>query len=255
MPRFQDDAIVIRESDWSETSQVVTLLTAAHGKVRGLAKGTKRMTPSSVARFSGGIEPLTRGQIVGTLKPITGLANLTEWDLVEPYFHLRTNLVAMHLALYAADVANAMLADHDAHPGTFAAMAELLPALATENERERAMLLFQWRLLTDGGLWPELEKDVHSGAQLPAKGTLVFDPHGGGLTSGILGAGDARGWKVRGETVALLRGLVAGNGAVGAPVEALRRANRLLCSYLRAVLDRELPTMAFILSTGEGRTR
>ena len=36
MPRFKDQAICIRHFEWSETSQVVALLTQEHGKVRGL---------------------------------------------------------------------------------------------------------------------------------------------------------------------------------------------------------------------------
>ena len=45
VPRLTDNAICIRDLDWSESSQVVVLLTEAHGKVRGLAKGSRRNSP------------------------------------------------------------------------------------------------------------------------------------------------------------------------------------------------------------------
>ena len=56
MSRFKDQAVCIRMIDWSETSQIVALLTREHGVLRGLAKGSKRMSPSAISRFSGGIE-------------------------------------------------------------------------------------------------------------------------------------------------------------------------------------------------------
>ena len=129
MPRFKDQAICIRHIDWSETSQIVALLTENHGLVRGIAKGAKRTSPSSVQRYSGGIELLTLGQTVGMIKPTAELANLTEWDLQQPYWNLRQNLKAQQLALYGADLAGAMLAEHDAHPVVFCAMRTLLGEL------------------------------------------------------------------------------------------------------------------------------
>ena len=135
MPRFKDHAICIRHIDWSETSQVVALLTREQGKVRALAKGSKRTSPGAVARFSGGIELLTLGQAVGIIKPSTDLATLTEWDLQNPYFHLRRDLAAHETALYAADLSNALLADHDPHAGVFAALAQLLEVLAEPSRR------------------------------------------------------------------------------------------------------------------------
>ncbi len=263
MPRLKDDAIVLRETDWSETSQVVTLMTASHGKVRGLAKGAKRLSPSSVSRYSGGFSPLTRGQIVGTIKPAAGLATLTEWDLQEPYAHFRSDLDAQHLGLYAVDLVNALLAEDDPHPGTFAALASLLGELARDDEptRAAALLRFQWRVLTDCGFGPELDKDVCSGQPLPETGQLVFDPQAGGLSAAGHASGqeDTAGpWRIRRETVTLLRALSAGklphaDAAAEAEADAnvdlasLQRGNRLLCAYARSLLDRPLPTMALIL--------
>jgi DNA repair protein RecO (recombination protein O) len=125
MPRLKDQAICIRLFDWSETSQIVALLTEHHGKVRGLAKGSKRTSPGAVARFSGGIEMLTQGQIVWISKPSVELATLTEWDLQNPYRHLRQDLTAQRLSLYAADLTGALLAEHDPHPNVFAALHRL----------------------------------------------------------------------------------------------------------------------------------
>lgn len=247
MPRFKDQAICIRHIDWSETSQVVVLLTQAHGKLRGLAKGSKRQSPSSVQRFSGGIELLTLGQVVAVTKATTELATLTEWDLQNDYHHLRRDLRAQKLAMYAADLCNAMLADEDAHPGAFEALSVFLSGLGDNSDHAAALLRFQWALLTDCGFRPELETDVRQGGALESVKAYTFDPIAGGLTmeNGIAD------WRVRKQTVALLRKLSSGEAIEGEDGDSLNRANRLLCVYARAILDKELPTMRGVLGKAE----
>jgi DNA repair protein RecO (recombination protein O) len=251
--RFKDHAICIRHLDWSETSQIVALLTREHGKVRGLAKGSRRTSKSSVQRYSGGIDLLTRGEIVGIIKPSTDLATLTEWDLQEPFRHLHADLSAQWIAMYAADVVNSLMADHDPHPVTFEELGVLLGSLGNAAKPQAALARFQWRMLEDLGYKPEVEVDAASGSALPAAAAYTFDARAGGVTAqsaaftgGATGVGP---WRVRRETVELLRGLAKGETASGEA--AARRANRLLCVYIRAILDRPLPTMDYILGGGE----
>jgi len=243
MPRFKDQAICLREFDWSETSQVVVLLTEQHGLIRGLAKGSKRQSPSSIQRYSGGIELLTRGQVLATTSPTRELASLTEWDLQDDFYHLRRSLPAQRLAMYAADLAAAMLAEQDPHPRTYNSMGTLLTSLTDAGHRQAALLRFQWDLLDDGGFKPELQRDVLTNKPLPAAKTYTFDPVAGGLSirNGIAD------WRVRRKTVDILRSAEAREALTDFDEAALTRANKLLCTYARSILDRELPTMAMIL--------
>ena len=241
MPRFADTAVCIRHLDFSESSQVVVLLTEQHGKVRGLAKGSRRLAPSSMQRFSGGIELLTVGQIVATTRRTSELAALTEWDLQDDLHHLRKGLRAQRLGLYAADVTHAMLADLDPHPATFAALRRFLGALRDEAAMEASLLFFQWALLVDAGYQPVLDRDVVNDAVLKKAEAYTFDPQAGGFTADT-GQGA---WRVRHATLEALRQVQAGQDALDE--HDAQRANRLLCSYVRAILDRALPTMEAVL--------
>ncbi len=270
MPRIKDFAIVLRESDWSETSQVVTLLSIEHGKFRGLAKGSKRQSPSNIARFSGGIQPLTRGQIVASLKPVTGLSTLTEWDLLDPYPHLRHHWPTLQLAWYAVDLAHGLLPEHEPHPQAYDALSLLLTQLTLTDQAGASLLLYQWSMLASCGYAPRLqmESSLVPSSHPTTQGTLWFDPQAGGVMSEAQVA-DSRAvalratqptahrddpgigpWRVRSETVQLLKTL-AETGSLPNHMKtdhhALQRANRLLCAYARHILDRELPTMGAIL--------
>lgn len=252
MPTLKDDAICLRLVDWSETSQIAVLLTEQHGKVAATAKGAKRQTPSTLAKFSGGLELLNRGEAVFITKRGRELANLIEWDLVEGYWPLRRNLRAYQLAMYAADLVHHLLQDHDAHPRTFHVLAELLGALAeaeaTPARREAALLRFQWETILDAGYRPVLDRDVRTGQPLDERTPPAFSAAAGGLVARepTNEQPDAP-WRVSHATIALLRVLAAGEAVDRFAEDTFRRANRLLCAYVRTVLDRHLTTMDALL--------
>lgn len=252
MPRFKDLAICLRSREWSESSQIVVLLTRSRGKVRGLAKGAKRMSPGSVARFSGGVELLQRGEVVATTRSTAELANVTEWDLHDDHPAIRANLPALRRALYAVDISDQLIGDEDPHPAVFHALADLLARPDDEN-----LLRYQWALLIEAGYRPQLVRDVHDDSELPTDpaasdagassssgaGKLWFDPRGGGLTRRD-GISD---WRVSPATVAVLRSLDDVGQFEDEERPAVHRANRLLCAYIRYLLDRETATMRFLL--------
>jgi len=117
-----DEGICIRHWDFSETSQTVSLFGRSLGVVRGLAKGARRERGA----FDGGIDLLSRGEFGAIIRPGKELATLTEWDLLEVYPRLRTDLAANRAAFYMADLVGRMLAAEDPHPALFDRMVDAL---------------------------------------------------------------------------------------------------------------------------------
>jgi hypothetical protein len=292
MPPVHGPAVCIRQWDWSETSQTVSLFTRHHGVVRALAKGARRPN----APFSGGLELLTLGEAGLIIKPATELALLTDWDLRASHAHLRRSLPASLAGQHCADIVQALVLDQDPHRELFDALLAALAAMARPEAVAGALAGFQAAALVHAGLWPVLDRFVDEpesaagadpGREIPPGRVMLFDPRRAGLVSAdvpplhtLPGGGAA--WRVRGETVALLRLLGAaarewggakpdapmpaatpattsGTAAattpamVTVPAQAAERAGRLLAAYLRHVLGRDLPTLPLVypgLSTG-----
>lgn len=136
MALTRDEGIVLRLSDYSETSQIVTLLTQQHGQVRLIAKGARRATK---ARPSVGLDLLEIGQM--TFQPArgdAGLGTLGEWKQQSALLGLRRDLLTLHTALYAAESTRAVTSEHDPCPEIFESFRLLLRSLAGENDAEAA---------------------------------------------------------------------------------------------------------------------
>lgn len=236
MPTVTDNAICIRRWDYSETSQTVSLFLRNHGIVRGIVKGAKR----AGGGFDGGVDLLTHGQVVAIVKPSRDLATVTAWHVLEIFRPLREHVGANRAGLYMVDLVHHMLNEHDPHPRLFDALRDALAKLDLTDRHGHTLLEWTWVLLCETGYKPQLDRDAETGGPLPQRTpTLAFSATAGGV---VADTGGADRWRVRRETVDLLRQVAAGQAASASP----DRANRLLAFYIRALLGREPNSMRWI---------
>ena len=89
MPLVSDRCICLRKLDYSETSQILMLMSHDHGIIRVMAKGAHRRTKAGASRFDGGIDLLDVGQGVFSDDTSRDLALLTDWKLEDGHLNLR----------------------------------------------------------------------------------------------------------------------------------------------------------------------
>lgn len=249
MPTLKDEGICIRHWDWSETSQTVSVFTREHGIIRGLAKGARR----EGAKFSGGLELATRGEIVAILKAQESdhsLANLTAWDLQEVFNGVRQSLAGFTVAMGMLDLVQHAMIERDPHPELYDALVSGLRRLEREGEAVHAALGVAWSTVDNTGHRPELFVDALDGAALPSAGLYGFDPKRGVVLADP-GEHAASVWRVRGETIEVLRSL--SRGEVVQPgkfsKEACGRALKLLCFYFRELAGKQPPALRAMLES------
>jgi DNA repair protein RecO (recombination protein O) len=171
-------ALVLRTTDWSETSRITTLWTREFGKVRALAKGGRRLK----SNFENALDLLTLCTIVFLRKSSGTLDLLTEARVVERFTPLRTRLPALYAAYYAAELLADWTEDYDPHPDLFdearAALADLQRPDTNVGPR---LARFDLVLLRELGYRPALEACATCGAALAGPGPLAFSPAAGGV--------------------------------------------------------------------------
>src|SRR6516162_1743109 len=120
-------ALVLRTTDWSETSRIATLWTREFGKVRALAKGGRRLK----SNFESALDLLTVCSIVFLRKSSGSLDLLTEAQVVKRFPQLRADLPALYAAYYIAELLSEWTEDYDPHPALFDEAVETLQTLGT----------------------------------------------------------------------------------------------------------------------------
>src|ERR1035437_2239100 len=159
---ISDQAICIRTSDFSETSQVLTLLARESGLVRLLAKGSKRARSKS-----GALDLFSEGQCVfaGTHKPTLG--TLMEFAETAPHTDLRGDLGRLNAGLYMLELCASLLGEADPHPEVFDLLHNALARLGQADACPQAVLaFFQWRMARHAGLLGQWRKSVTCGGEL-----------------------------------------------------------------------------------------
>ena len=230
MPNLVDQAICIRQWDWSETSQTVSLFCRSHGMLRGLAKGARRERGS----FSGGISLLARGEIVAVVKPDRELQTLTQWTLLQmfrrPHDDLETNLFALSMA----DLIQRFLPPAMPHEALFDALVSTLERLEEGERPAPAFLRFFHTLLRETGHEPRFEVGAIPGQ------FLAFDPAAGGIVDFRT---HPKAWRMRSETATTLDLVARGEPPELCDPDAVDRAVRLLIAYARTIVNDDLTTL------------
>src|SRR5213079_2479190 len=127
-------ALVVRTTDWSETSRIATLWTRQFGKVRALAKGGRRLK----SNFESALDLLTVCDIVFLRKSSGSLDLLTEARVVKRFPRLRVDLQALYGAYYVAELLADWTEDYDPHPLILDEAVETLQTLGTGAAEVRA---------------------------------------------------------------------------------------------------------------------
>ena len=170
-------ALVLRTTDWSETSRIATLWTREFGKVRVLAKGGRRLK----SNFESALDLLTLCSIVFLRKSSGGLDLLTEAQVTERFPRLRTELPALYAAYYIAELLSDWTEDYDPHPFLFDEALATLKALGTPGVATGPRLArFELVLLRELGYSPALVHCAGCGEAISGQ-HLAFSPEAGGV--------------------------------------------------------------------------
>ncbi|MBA4067796.1 MAG: DNA repair protein RecO [Isosphaera sp.] len=175
MPAEQALALVVRGTDWSETSRITTLFTREFGKVRALAKGGRRLK----SNFDCAFDLLSVCRVVFLRKASGGLDLLTEARLEEQFPVLRNDLPALYAGYYVAELLADGTQDYDPHPALFAAALDTLRGLGEGANPQDAATGFELVWLRELGYSPRLDACATCGGGVESR--AAFSPAAGGV--------------------------------------------------------------------------
>ncbi|MEE2883728.1 MAG: DNA repair protein RecO [Planctomycetota bacterium] len=174
---FRTRALVLRCTDFSETSQVIRVFTRDQGILDMLAKGSRRPARASSA-FPSPFD-LAGWYDLNYRARGTDLHLATEAQLVEGFDHLRRDLPSWLDATFVLDVLRNFFSPGDPHPDLLREVLQYLKLLEHGQGRRRLRNRFLQSALHASGVLPrwdccsECEREIDTGAYLGIPSGLI----------------------------------------------------------------------------------
>lgn len=253
---YRTEALILRRSDFGEADRLLTLITPG-GKRRVVAKGVRKTT----SRLAGHVELFTHTTLL--LAVGRNLDIVTQSQIRHSFAMLRSELPRLSCAYYAAELYDKVTPEEEAeNSALFQLMIQAFTALDSTRHPDLVLRAFELRLLHNIGYRPHLHRCAVC-QELLTEQAARFSPPLGGVICPRDAAADRSGLPMSLNAFKLLRYLQT-TGESGQPyavVEQLHlsqevrtEVERLLRSYLRTILERDLRSAAFLDTVLSGRS-
>jgi DNA repair protein RecO (recombination protein O) len=177
MSLLKTAAIVLKSRKWGEADRIVTFYTLRFGKLRGVARGARRLRN----RFGSALEPFVHGELNLFEKRGDSLYRITGADIRDSFAGLRDDLPRMSAAARMTNFVAAVTGEGDAHPSIFRTLLNGLHVLQSGHDPALTALLFQLRLLGDTGFRPQTDHCAACGDGRGQAASRHFSAFAGGL--------------------------------------------------------------------------
>lgn len=163
MPLLKTPAVTLKSRKWGEADRIVTFYTLRFGKLRGVARGARRVK----SRFGSALEPFVHCDLNLFEKPNDTLHRVSQADIAETFPALREDLALMAGAARMANLVTAITPDGDPAAAIFDTLLRGLRALNTGQDPGLTTLLFQIKLLGLTGFRPQTDHCAACGGHIP----------------------------------------------------------------------------------------
>lgn len=226
-----EDAFILHARPYQETSQILEVLGAHHGRVGLVARGARRPT----SRWRSVLQPFLPLRLSwagrGSLYTLRGAEAAS--------FAVALAGVSLMGAFYLNELVLNFVRRGDPHPGLFIAYSQALAELRAGGDPEPALRRFELQMLAEVGYGLNLDHDVLNDVPLDPEGLYEYRLEQGPVPVAAGGAA---------LTLSGADLLAIGSGDLSSPA-SLQAAKRLLRSVLAHYLDgKTLKTRAVLAS-------
>lgn len=180
MPRFLEPAFVLRKWDTGESDQIVSLLTRGRGRVKGIAKGSKR----SKKRFGGLLSPFMLIHVEYVQTPNRELVRIENCSLIRYFSGIHEDLKRLLIGCNLIEIMERVLPEGDSTGAFFDLMVRGLSCLEKEEDVSPLLAVFLLKVLTLIGMQPQVFVCVHCRRRLGPTGIFGFSVPEGGAVCG-----------------------------------------------------------------------
>ena len=172
---YQTEAIIIKRIKLGEADRILTLYTPELGKLKAVAKGTRR--PQS--KLGGHVELLTHSRLM--LARGRNLDIITQAQTINNFLPIKDDLERISRGLYIAELVDSFTGEHSEDRRLFDLVLEVLQQLSQFNDFELVLRYFELHLLDHLGYRPQLQQCTECNLSLKPEANFFSPNHGGVL--------------------------------------------------------------------------
>lgn len=172
---YQTEAIIIKRIKLGEADRILTLYTPELGKLKAVAKGTRR--PQS--KLGGHVELLTHSRLM--LARGRNLDIITQAQTINNFLPIKDDLERISRGLYIAELVDSFTGEHSEDRRLFDLVLEVLQQLSQFNDFELVLRYFELHLLDHLGYRPQLQQCTECNLPLKPEANFFSPNHGGVL--------------------------------------------------------------------------
>ena len=242
---YRTEAVVLRQMPLGEADRILTLHTQDMGKVRAVAKGVRR--PRS--RLGGHLELLNHVSV--SLSVGRNLDVVNEAQIVRSFTGFRDDLSRLSRAIYLSELVDRFTVEGSSSYDVYRMLLSVFDRLDRSDESDLLLRHFEVHILDASGYRPELQRCVSCRSTL-MPGDHLFSCANGGVFCPECRGGSADALiLVSIGAMKVLRLLqrerdYAGVADVRVSTGILGEVERLLRTYIRYLIERELKSVEFM---------
>ncbi len=242
------EGLVLRRTDYSNTSLIVSLYTRQYGRLDVIAKGARRDKSS----FHGVLDLANHVQVVYYRHARAGIHTLSECSLLDDFPGLRTELFRFYAGSNVLELISSLTVADDRHLDLFELALGGLSALSAGRNPAASLVIFQTDLLRLLGYLPVFFECVSCGKSVLADKKVFFSVlKGGSLCLACSGQTTSK-FAVGGGLLSKLHDLSDLSPAqadnAGINDDECGRLTVILLKYFTFILDREPRTARYLLN-------
>ncbi len=252
MRSIKTSGIVIKRINLGEADRLLTIYTAEVGKVRAIAKGSRR----TLSKLAGHLEPLSL--TIFELHEGKSFFVITSADLVAGFMGIQNDLEKTSLAFYLLEMVDVLTTHDHAHDAIFDLLRDGLTLLEQPAETVGTRLFvvaFMLKLLAEVGYLPELSRCVNCQKSLMPAGNY-FSPSLGGIIDPSCRQEASDRLKVSSTSIKAMRLFLSSSLSVvyrcTLSPEVLDELEYIIESNLQYHVGRELYSKTFVMKIANG---
>jgi DNA repair protein RecO (recombination protein O) len=180
MALHESEAIILQSYSLGEADRLVSFLTRATGRMRGVAAGARK--PKS--RFGSALERLSYVRIWYFEKETRELVRIRQCEMIESFLDAFRDYASSVALSILSEVTEAVLPDREASDANFRLLLLTAQTIKSTGKTELPLAYFAIWTVKLGGWLPSLERCGFCGAVLPSDSAAYFARSGSAVACG-----------------------------------------------------------------------